>query len=301
MCGDGTLVCTYRESLFHLFHPFSSWSSKRSTEIRGHICPGMIRLRSGAIILGASRFDSAADTEVSYAFRSTDAGSTWSALSVIAPPTGRLSTAGRKSVLDAMEPTFVELESGLVVCYLREDAEGRHAYKCFSPDEGTTWDGPYPTSLVVCRAGGLRPGCSRAARSRSPMGSASHHGCWSCTSRLLTQPHQSCPTGRRCSKRSQVLILYSVRNAVRDDWFTSNSSHRRNELRPSMCPADIMTVVQFESYRSVPSGISAPTGCRQHSSFDAAPATAAPRASAAILSDGSVHQTTQTLPLQSSS
>ena len=129
----------------------SSWSSKRSTEIRGHICPGMIRLRSGAIILGASRFDSAADTEVSYAFRSTDAGSTWSALSVIAPPTGRLSTAGRKSVLDAMEPTFVELESGLVVCYLREDAEGRHAYKCFSPDEGTTWDGPYPTSLVVCR------------------------------------------------------------------------------------------------------------------------------------------------------
>ena len=50
-----------------------------------------------------------------------------------------------------MEPTFVELESGLVVCYLREDAEGRHAYKCFSPDEGTTWDGPYPTSLVVCR------------------------------------------------------------------------------------------------------------------------------------------------------
>ena len=49
------------------------------------------------------------------------------------------------------EPTFVELESGLVVCYLREDAERRHAYKSFSRDEGTTWDGPYPTSLVICR------------------------------------------------------------------------------------------------------------------------------------------------------
>ena len=217
MCGDGTLVCTYRESLFHLFHPFSrivvqssrdgglnwgpkqvvdecpdylkdggfntprllsvggnelilacdwippregeltpnseiylwrstdggsSWSSKRSMGIRGHICPGMIRLRSSAIILGASRFDSAADTEVSDAFRSTDGGSTWSAASAMAPPTDGLRPT---------EPTFVELESGLVVCYLREDAERRHAYKSFSRDEGTTWDGPYPTSLVICR------------------------------------------------------------------------------------------------------------------------------------------------------
>lgn len=217
MCGEGTLIATYRESLFHLFHPFSrivvqrsedgglnwgskqvvdecsefakdggfntprllalgggelllvcdwipprkgelnpnteiflwrskdcgvSWSSRRGLGIHGHICPGIIRLRSGAIVMGASRFDSDANTEVTDAFRSIDGGHTWSSPSAVAPTIAELTPT---------EPTFVELESGLLVCYLREDTERRYAYKSFSRDGGATWDGIYPTSLVICR------------------------------------------------------------------------------------------------------------------------------------------------------
>ena len=50
--------------VWHSSDAGASWGAKKDTQIRGHICPGIIRLKSGTIILGASRFDSIAENEV---------------------------------------------------------------------------------------------------------------------------------------------------------------------------------------------------------------------------------------------
>jgi sialidase-1 len=60
------------------------------------------------------------------------------------------------------EATFVQLDDGTLVCYIREDQEQLRGYKAISRDDGATWQGPYPTHLLSCigrpEAGLLRSG-----------------------------------------------------------------------------------------------------------------------------------------------
>ncbi len=227
MTSDGTLVCTYRESLGHSPHPFSriivqrsrdgglnwkkkqtigvcedferdgalslscllslgdnqlllisdwvppkqpqtspecelvlwrsndsgqNWSEMEKTGIRGRICPSLNITKSRKIILGCQKFDESSKIWTLQAYISSDLGSSWQ---------GPIKV-GSFPKLSLCEGTCVELDNGLIVCYMREEKEGVCAYKAISSDEGKSWEGPYPTHLLSCRgrpkAGLLRSG-----------------------------------------------------------------------------------------------------------------------------------------------
>lgn len=225
MCDDGSLVCTYRESLFHLWYPFSrvavqtsrdgglnwgrkqvveecsdyesdggwnnprllylgerelllicdwipphehegtpnseiwlwrsrdcgvTWDEKVSTGIKGRICPTIFRTDSGKILLGADGWNGAYWWHD--CFVSTDGGSSWE---------GPIEV-GSSPRLALNEGSYVQLDDGTLVCYIREDGEAIRAYKALSKDGGETWEGPYPTGLLAItgrpHAGLLRSG-----------------------------------------------------------------------------------------------------------------------------------------------
>ena len=132
-----------------------TWSGRASTGIRGHICPCIFRTRAGGIIIGGDRVGARDDPDAVWihnAFTSTDGGRTWGpAVHVCSDPELWLN-----------EGTYVELDDGTLVCYLREDLKRAIGYKAISRDGGRTWSGPFPTFLTCCvgrpRAGILRSG-----------------------------------------------------------------------------------------------------------------------------------------------
>ena len=120
-----------------------TWSERASTGIRGHICPCIFRTKAGEIIIGADRVGPGDDRDVVWlhnAFTSTDGGWTWgTAIHVCSDPELWLN-----------EGTYVELDDGTLVCYLREDLQRTIGHKAISQDGGKTWSGPYPTFLTCC-------------------------------------------------------------------------------------------------------------------------------------------------------
>ncbi len=218
MASDGTLICTYRESLGHRWVPFSrvvvqlsrdeglnwskkqiihvcadwekdgglnnprllslgdnrlilicdwipprepevspdseiflwrsndsgeSWGKVEKTGIRGSICLSLEMTKSNKIILGCNDYQ---------AYTSSDLGSSWD---------GPIQVASSSDLL-LNEGSYVQLDNGLIVCYLREDGKGICAYKAISRNDGKSWEGPYATHLISCRgrpkAGLLRSG-----------------------------------------------------------------------------------------------------------------------------------------------
>ena len=129
-----------------------SWSPREGTGIKGLICPWLTKTRSGTILLGAGRYDGLKHLHIDELFLSRDDGHTWE---------GPVEISSSRS-LDPNEGSFVELDSGALVCYMREDEERNCAYKSISRDGGKTWEGPYPTHLSCCygrpKAGVLRSG-----------------------------------------------------------------------------------------------------------------------------------------------
>tara|TARA_B100000686_G_scaffold316228_1_gene363840 strand:+ start:438 stop:1262 length:825 start_codon:yes stop_codon:yes gene_type:complete len=132
-----------------------TWSEKISTGIKGHICPCIFKTKSGKIIIGADRVGPRDNPEIIWihnAFTSNDNGYTWS-------PMGHVCS---RADLWLNEGTYVELDDGTLVCYLREDIKRDCGYKAISKDGGQTWSGPYPTFLNSCvgrpQAGRLNSG-----------------------------------------------------------------------------------------------------------------------------------------------
>lgn len=226
MTSDGTLVCTYRESLMHGPRPFSrvvvqlsgdgglnwakkqvidvcedcqqdggfnsprllslddnqlllgcdwlppegehsakaeillwrsrdagkTWSKKEKIGIRGRICLTIDKLKSGRIILGCDGWDELNQADFHEAYISSDSGFSWE---------GPIEVASWPK-LSPNEGSYIQLDNGLIVCYLRTNPEAMCAHKVISRDDGKTWQGPYPTYIRGChgrpKAGLLRSG-----------------------------------------------------------------------------------------------------------------------------------------------
>ena len=142
-----------------------TWSERASTGIRGHICPCIFRTKAGEIIIGADRVGPGDDRDVVWlhnAFTSTNGGWTWGpAIHVCSDPELWLN-----------EGTYVELDDGTLVCYLREDLQRAIGHKAISRGRRQNLVRPIPhlPHLLRREAAGRYP--AAAARLRSSTASS---------------------------------------------------------------------------------------------------------------------------------
>ncbi len=108
-----------------------TWAGPEKTSIKNGIVPSVAQLRDGTLLIGITRFDPQDKwRQYQLAYRSTDNGKTWSGPVTVAKHAKRQPNEG----------DFVELETGEVVCYMRDDEPGvRNGLKAISRDGGRTW------------------------------------------------------------------------------------------------------------------------------------------------------------------
>ena len=136
--GQGEYTQNSETYSWHSEDGGDSWGSPVDTGIRGRICPTLFETRSGKILLGAGGWDGSVWSVDLWT--STDEGASW----------GGPDTVSASPELWLNECTLVQLYDGTLVCYMREDKQGLYAYKAISTDDGRTWEGPYPTNILVC-------------------------------------------------------------------------------------------------------------------------------------------------------
>ncbi len=130
-----------------------TWTGPEDPHITDVLVPSLTELRDGHLLLGASTlsYDAAGKAEeVQLVFFSGDQGRTWGEPVRIPADPGQ----------DFSEGSFVELDDGAIVGFLRDDKLGR-GYKTISTDGGQTWRGPFPTQLVGLE-GRPKAGCLRS-------------------------------------------------------------------------------------------------------------------------------------------
>jgi sialidase-1 len=108
-----------------------TWKGPEKTSIRGGIVPSLAQLRDGTLLVGITRFQEDDKwRQYQLVFRSSDNGKTW---------TGPL-TVAKHPRRQPNEGDFVELDTGEVVCYMRDDEPGvKNGLKAISRDGGRTW------------------------------------------------------------------------------------------------------------------------------------------------------------------
>ena len=108
-----------------------TWAGPEKTSIKNGIVPGVAQLRDGTLLIGVTRFDPQDEwRQYQVVFRSEDNGKTWSSPITVAKHPKRQPNEGN----------FVELDTGEVVCYMRDDEPGvQNGLKTISRDGGETW------------------------------------------------------------------------------------------------------------------------------------------------------------------
>lgn len=108
-----------------------SWVGPEVTDIRGGIVPSIAQLRDGTLLLGVTCFEPDNNwRQHQVVYRSADNGRTWSEPTIVA----------RHPERQPNEGDFVELSTGEVVCYMRDDQRPvPNGLKAISRDGGLTW------------------------------------------------------------------------------------------------------------------------------------------------------------------
>ncbi len=128
-----------------------TWSEPQPTPIAGIVPDRLLVTQAGTWLVAAHVECPDSGDIVQYIQRSEDAGRTWSEPIVVC----------RQAGLQPCEASLVQLpEDRLLIAYMRENSGlGRPGPKCFSWDDGRTWDGPYETDMLGCHrpVAGLLP------------------------------------------------------------------------------------------------------------------------------------------------
>jgi sialidase-1 len=116
-----------------------TWSDPEPTPIAGIVPDRLLVTQAGTWVVAAHLEYS---DIVQYGYRSEDQGQTWSEPIVVCQQAG----------LQPCEASLVQLpDDGLLVAYMRENSgQGWPGPKCFSRDDGRTWEGPYETDMLGC-------------------------------------------------------------------------------------------------------------------------------------------------------
>ena len=112
-----------------------AWVGPEKTTVRGGIVPSGAQLRDGTLLIGTTRFDEEDNwRQFQLVHHSTDNGKTWTGPTVLAKHPKRQPNEG----------DFVELDTGEIVCYMRDDEPGvKNGLKAISRDDGRTWSPLY--------------------------------------------------------------------------------------------------------------------------------------------------------------
>ena len=118
-----------------------SWDGPHGSPIRG-IVPDKLVVTHAGTWLVATHYQEPGSTHLKQVvYRSTDGGAHWEGPLTICDVEG----------LNTCEAGIVQLDDGLLVCYMRENSGlGLPAFKCLSDDDGRTWQGPYETNISGC-------------------------------------------------------------------------------------------------------------------------------------------------------
>jgi sialidase-1 len=108
-----------------------TWVGPRKTSVAGGIVPSIRELSDGALLIGITSFEEDNNwRQYQVVYRSTDQGRTWTGPTVVAKHPQRQPNEG----------DFVELPTGEVLCYMRDDEPGmKNGLKAISRDGGRTW------------------------------------------------------------------------------------------------------------------------------------------------------------------
>ena len=117
-----------------------TWVGPDKTSVRGGIVPSIRQLRNGDILIGLSVVSNNPRREHQVLYRSTNNGKTWQGPTVVCKHPDFILSEG----------DFVELNDGVIICYMREDMrEVGTGVKAISKDGGHTWEGPFRTAVVA--------------------------------------------------------------------------------------------------------------------------------------------------------
>ncbi len=117
---------------------------ERQAGVIGMVPDQLFVTREGTWLLSTEYRPGGDKMEGQYLWRSSDEGQTWEGPVCVA----------YDDDLDLCEGSIVQLDSGALICYLREDQrKGHPVFKAISRDDGRSWEGVYPT-LMSC---GHRP------------------------------------------------------------------------------------------------------------------------------------------------
>ncbi len=130
----------------------ASWSSAIPTPAQGIVPDKLQELSSGRWILPCHFCNPTTRRLEQRLWFSEDRGASWQGPIVVAAAPG----------LNLCEGSFLEVEPGTLVCFLRENSwMGLPCYRAISRDGGLTWEGPYPFPVPCChrpKAGMLADG-----------------------------------------------------------------------------------------------------------------------------------------------
>jgi sialidase-1 len=112
-----------------------TWTGPEVSDVRGGIVPSITPLADATLLIGLTSFEEDnAWRQYQTVFRSEDLGRTWSGPVVVA----------RHAARQPNEGDFVELPTGEVICYMRDDEPGvQNGLRAISRDGGRTWGDLY--------------------------------------------------------------------------------------------------------------------------------------------------------------
>lgn len=120
----------------------ASWTGPEPSPITGIVPDKLQVTAAGTWLVAAQVLPPGGEFLVQRVFRSSDQGASWDGPIVICDHEG----------VNACEASVLQLpEDGLLVATMRENSgKGWPALRCYSADDGLTWEGPYATLLAGC-------------------------------------------------------------------------------------------------------------------------------------------------------
>ncbi len=108
-----------------------TWAGPQKTSVSGGIVPSVRQLADGTLLIGITSFDEDNDwRQYQVVFRSPDLGQTWTGPTIVSKHERRQPNEG----------DFVQLPTGEIICYMRDDEPGvQNGLRAISRDGGRTW------------------------------------------------------------------------------------------------------------------------------------------------------------------